>query len=184
MHMLHHISLDVADVQAAARFYDAALAPGVPHAGFHVAFSAPTRESVDAFHRAALAAGGEDRGRPVARAKRRILGAMAIPHARPGQAIDVRPLGERLAGEKTAALFKSEDLEVMRLVLPAGKSLSPHKVAAEITIQCIEGAIDVTAEGRSHALHAGELMFLAGGVVHGVTALQDASALVTVVLRK
>jgi catechol 2,3-dioxygenase-like lactoylglutathione lyase family enzyme len=32
--------------------------------GFHIAFSAPTRAAVDAFHRAALAAGGQDNGAP------------------------------------------------------------------------------------------------------------------------
>ncbi|HYD66580.1 VOC family protein [Azospirillum sp.] len=33
-------------------------------AGVHVAFRAPTREAVDAFHAAALAAGGADNGAP------------------------------------------------------------------------------------------------------------------------
>ena len=109
---------------------------------------------------------------------------MAMPHAHPGQPIDVQPLGPRLAQAKTVALFKSEDLEVMRLVLLAGKSLPPHSVPGEITVQCIEGRIDVTAEGRSHVLQAGQLLYLAGGVTHGVTALQDSSALVTVALRR
>lgn len=109
---------------------------------------------------------------------------MAIPHALPGQVVEVQPLGLRLAHEKTVALFKAQDLEVMRLVLPAGHSLPPHKVPGEITVQCIEGAIDVTAEGQSHVLHAGQMLYLSGGVMHGVTALQDASALVTVALRR
>lgn len=109
---------------------------------------------------------------------------MAIPHASPGQVIAVQPFGARLRSEKTVALFKSEDLELMRLVLPAGKSLPPHKVAGEITVQCIEGRIDVTADGRSHVLGAGQLLYLSGNVLHAVVALEDASALVTVALRK
>ena len=109
---------------------------------------------------------------------------MAIPHATPGQAVDVQPLGPRLATEKTAALFKSQDLEVMRLVLPAGKVVPPHKVPGEITVHCIEGAIDVTVDGQSRVLRAGHLLYLPGNVVHGVTALEDASALVTIVVRK
>jgi catechol 2,3-dioxygenase-like lactoylglutathione lyase family enzyme len=32
--------------------------------GLHVCFAAPTRQSVDAFHTAALAAGGKDNGQP------------------------------------------------------------------------------------------------------------------------
>ncbi|MEI9995726.1 MAG: VOC family protein [Rhizomicrobium sp.] len=35
-----------------------------PGAGFHLCFAAPTRASVDAFHAAALAAGGTDAGAP------------------------------------------------------------------------------------------------------------------------
>jgi quercetin dioxygenase-like cupin family protein len=108
---------------------------------------------------------------------------MAIAHANPGEARDVQPFGSRLPNEKTVALFKSEHLEVMRLVLLAGKSLPPHKVPGEITVQCIEGRIDVTAEGRSHVLEAGQLLYLSGGVTHGVVALEDASALVTIALR-
>jgi quercetin dioxygenase-like cupin family protein len=109
---------------------------------------------------------------------------MAIPHASPGQAIDLQPLGACLSSEKTSALFKARDLELMRLVLPAGKSLPPHRVPGEITIQCIEGAIDVTFDNQSHPLRAGQLLYLPGDVTHGVTALEDASALVTVVVRK
>jgi catechol 2,3-dioxygenase-like lactoylglutathione lyase family enzyme len=36
----------------------------VPGPGFHLAFCAPDRDSVDAFHRAALRAGGTDNGPP------------------------------------------------------------------------------------------------------------------------
>jgi quercetin dioxygenase-like cupin family protein len=108
---------------------------------------------------------------------------MAIKHADPGQSIDIRPLGCTLTTERTIALFKAKDLEVMRLVLTAGRSLPPHKVPGEITIQCIEGSIDVEAEGQSHLLHAGQLLYLSGNVLHSVTALESASALVTVALK-
>lgn len=109
---------------------------------------------------------------------------MALLHARSGEPISIQPLGTRLPSEKTTALFKSEQLEVIRLVLLAGRSLPPHAVPGEITVQCIEGEIDVTAEGESHVLRAGEFLFLSGNVSHGVAALQDSSALVTIVLGK
>ena len=35
-----------------------------PQSGLHVCFTAPTRKSVDAFHKAAIAAGGRDNGKP------------------------------------------------------------------------------------------------------------------------
>lgn len=105
--MLHHISLGVSDIDRAAAFYDAALAPlgyfrvwedlapgaddqavgyGVagggdklaiklrrkgqrpPGPGFHLAFAAPDRQAIAAFHAAALAHGGRDNGGPGLRA--------------------------------------------------------------------------------------------------------------------
>ena len=38
--------------------------PADPGSGLHFCFSAPNRPSVDAFHQAALAAGGRDNGAP------------------------------------------------------------------------------------------------------------------------
>ena len=35
-----------------------------PNSGLHFCFTAPSRKSVDAFHKAALAAGGRDNGKP------------------------------------------------------------------------------------------------------------------------
>jgi quercetin dioxygenase-like cupin family protein len=109
---------------------------------------------------------------------------MALAHAQPGQPVDVSPLGPRLAAAQTVALFKSEQLELMRLVLQAGKALPAHKVPGEITIHCLEGRMTVGADGTQHVLGAGQLLYLRGGVMHDVTALEDASALVTIVLHK
>lgn len=107
---------------------------------------------------------------------------MALQHALPGDPISVRPLGDQLPLHKTVALFKSQQLEVIRLVLRAGKGLPPHQVPGEITIHCIEGEMDVTAHGKRHVLAPGQMLFLEGGVSHGVLALQDCSALVTIAL--
>lgn len=109
---------------------------------------------------------------------------MALAHARPAQPIDVRPLGDALHSARTAALFKTDELEVIRLVLMAGKSLPPHKVPGEITIHCLEGKLEITCGKASHLLNAGELLYLLGGVEHGVLAHEDSSALVTLVLHK
>jgi quercetin dioxygenase-like cupin family protein len=109
---------------------------------------------------------------------------MSIPHAQSGEPTSVAPFGPAINQQRTAALFKSEQLEVMRLVLLAGKSMPAHKLAGEITIQCIEGRLEVEINGVSTLLKAGQLVFLLGAVPHSVTALEDASALVTIVLCK
>ncbi len=107
---------------------------------------------------------------------------MAIDHARPGEAVDVRPLGEDVRGERSKALFKARDLEVVRLVLRKGEGLAPHKVPGDITIHCLEGALSVSADGREHPMRARQLMYLQGDCMHGLLATEDASALVTIAL--
>ena len=82
---------------------------------------------------------------------------MAIPHAQPGEVIDVRPLGAGLATAKTSTLLKTEKVEVVRLVMAAGKMLNEHKAPGEITVHCLEGKIAFTALGQTHELLRGHL---------------------------
>jgi quercetin dioxygenase-like cupin family protein len=89
-----------------------------------------------------------------------------------------------LADARTTALFKTGMLEVMRVVLPAHKPMPTHQVKGDMTIHCLEGEIDLTANGQTQRMKAGQLVWLAGGVDHALTALKDASLLVTLVLQK
>ena len=96
--MIHHVSIGVSDIAKPRRFYDAALAPlgvkclsedasalgyggdgprlwllavgSVPRniPGLHICLEAGKRAQVDAFHAAAVKAGGADNGRPGLRA--------------------------------------------------------------------------------------------------------------------
>ena len=109
---------------------------------------------------------------------------MAIAHAAPGQLVDVQPLGSQLSEARTSALFKTDELEVMRVVLPAGKTVPAHKVRCEITIHCLEGEVELMAGGQTQRMKAGQLVWLEGSVDHALKAIQDASLLVTIVLRK
>lgn len=109
---------------------------------------------------------------------------MAISHANSGEAVDIRPLGSNLIASQTIALFKSKNLEVMRLVLPKGKGMPLHSVLGDITMQCIEGSIAVVVDGQIKPLGAGQLMYLSGGVEHSLTAVTDASVLVTIAFCK
>lgn len=108
---------------------------------------------------------------------------MAIPHLAPGERLTLMPSDLDLTTARTAALFKTEHLEVIRLVLRAGKSFPPHQVPGEITIQCLAGRLEVTANGSACTLEPGQLLYLGGGVVHSVLALEDACGVVTIILK-
>lgn len=109
---------------------------------------------------------------------------MAIPHAQASQVIDIRPLGDKFHETKTHTLLKTDNLEVLRLVLPAGKHLAEHKAPGEITVQCLEGEIQFTSPSGTQTLRPGELLFLNTAELHAVDAVQDSSVLVTLLLKK
>jgi quercetin dioxygenase-like cupin family protein len=105
---------------------------------------------------------------------------MAIPHAAPGEVIDVRPLGPNLQGSVTTTLIKTERLEVIRLILPTGKEIPTHETRGEITVQCLEGQVEFSTPTQTTKLEAGQLLFLPGGVRHSVKAVEAASVLLTI----
>lgn len=111
---------------------------------------------------------------------------MALSHANSGQPISLIPSAGALASAPTSVLFKTDHLEVIRVVLPGGKAFPPHKVAGDITVQCLSGAIEFAMgeEGaeRHVPLSAGELLYLEGGIRHGLRGLTDAVVLVSIVL--
>lgn len=107
---------------------------------------------------------------------------MAIPHANPGDVIEVRPLGSALATAKTATLLKTGKIEVVRLVMTAGKEIVQHKAPGEITVHCLEGKITFTALGQTHELTAGQMLYLGAGEPHSVKCIEDASFLLTILL--
>jgi quercetin dioxygenase-like cupin family protein len=107
---------------------------------------------------------------------------MAQAHAASGDIVDLRPLGAALPERVTTAIIKSAQLELVRLVLPSGKAMREHRVAGEITVQCIEGLIEFTTPGVSRRLSAGQLIHLQGGEPHSLLALADSTALLTICL--
>lgn len=108
---------------------------------------------------------------------------MTIQHAQPATVIDVRPLGTALAETKTGTLFKTENVEVIRMVMPTGKEISEHRAPGEIIVQCLEGEIAFTAREKTETLTAGQLLYLTPKEPHSVKCIEAASFLLTMILR-
>lgn len=108
---------------------------------------------------------------------------MSIHHAKSGEIIEL-PLGAVLSNSKTETLVKTANLELIRLVLPAGKDIPSHKAPGEITVQCLEGRVAFTTEAKTQELVAGQLLYLSAGEPHALKASEDSSLLVTLLLAK
>lgn len=109
---------------------------------------------------------------------------MAIAHAAPNEVIDVRPLRRRIREQDSELLIRTEHLEVFRYALPSGKSIQEHTAAGLMIVQCIEGAVAFTAQGRTQTLSAGDMLYLADRAPHALAALADSSLLVTILLHR
>jgi quercetin dioxygenase-like cupin family protein len=109
---------------------------------------------------------------------------MAIFHLSSGEVTSVLPLGDTLEQTQTTALFRERQLEVMRLVMPAGKGMPEHAVNGPITVQCIEGEVIFSFGNTDRLMRAGDLLYLAAGIPHKLAAIRSASVLVTIVLER
>ena len=109
---------------------------------------------------------------------------MALSHAQPGQVIDLRPLGAALADTKTQTIVKTESLEVIRVVMAAGKTLPPHSVPGELTLQCLEGKVEFAVGETKYELTSGSFLYLEGSRKHALYALENSSILVAIVLAR
>lgn len=105
---------------------------------------------------------------------------MSIPHAAPGEVVDIRPLGSALRDTVTTVLVKTDELEVIRLVVAAGKEIPPHQAKGTITVQCLEGRVAFVIDGQTSELAAGHLLYLPPGTRHAVQGLEDACVLLTI----
>ena len=107
---------------------------------------------------------------------------MALQHAASGDKIALSRGDDDIAFFTSVALVKTPHMELIRLVLPKERPLPRHKVDGEVTLQCLEGEIEVDAHDRITNLKPGEMLYLSAFVPHEVRALQDAVALMTILL--
>lgn len=106
---------------------------------------------------------------------------MALHHADSGEIIDIRPLGKQLKDAIATTLVKTAHMQVFRFPLRKGAEFAEHKVHGEITVQCLEGVVELGWGTHKQTLRAGELVYLKGDVPHALRGIEDTSVLVTIV---
>lgn len=111
---------------------------------------------------------------------------MALHHASPGEVVDLglpANAPDQVANQPVArAIVKTDRFEAIHLVLERGGKIPAHKVASEITLHCVQGAVSVTLADRTFALHAGQWVFFGENSVRGIDAITDAVLLMTIML--
>lgn len=101
-------------------------------------------------------------------------------HIEEGEIVNLRTLNDELSTDETYALVKTSDMEVIRMVMSEGKETKDHSVKGEVSIQCLDGSIEVDIEGQKQEMESGDWLFLEREREHAVRALTDAVLLVTI----
>jgi quercetin dioxygenase-like cupin family protein len=107
---------------------------------------------------------------------------MALHHARPGETVDLGPLGSGLRDARTMAIIKAHCFEAIRLIVQAGAEIPQHRVSGPITLHCLEGRVELGTDSKPIVLKAHDWIYLEGGAPHSVKAIDDSSLLLTIFL--
>ena len=105
---------------------------------------------------------------------------MSTGHVGAGEVINLQSLDGR-PEDTTLALVKTNDMEVIRMVLPRGKDIMEHSVDGEISVQCIKGKVLFQLDNNAHELTEGDWLYLEGNQKHALYAKSDAVLLITII---
>ena len=77
-------------------------------------------------------------------------------------------------------LVHEDGLTVVVMNLHAGAQLQQHAAPGPVTVQVLDGSVEMTVGGEQLPAPAGRLVAFAGSVPHAVRALEDSTLLLTV----
>ncbi len=108
---------------------------------------------------------------------------MATHHASPSEIVDLETWAQDLPNEHAKTIVKTHEMELARLVFPAGGEFPEHRVSGPVVIHCVKGEIEFTAMGATQILKPGQLLYLMPDEPHSLRALTNAVVLLTIIFK-
>lgn len=108
---------------------------------------------------------------------------MATHHASPSEIIDLETWAQDLPHEHAKVIVKTHEMELARLVFPAGSEFPDHSVSGPIVVHCIKGEVEFTAMGETRILKPGQLLYLMPDEPHSLRAITNAVVLLTIIFK-
>ncbi|HLR32425.1 MAG TPA: cupin domain-containing protein [Fodinibius sp.] len=105
---------------------------------------------------------------------------MSQGHIKTGEVINLETLRDGMPGNSTFALIKTDDMEVIRMVMPRGRDIMEHSVKGEMSVQCLKGGVIFQVEDKAHELTEGDWLHLSHNQPHAVHAKVDSVLLLTI----
>lgn len=101
-------------------------------------------------------------------------------HVQSGEIINLEMLKGDMQVDASYALIKTEDMEVIRMALPAGKDIDEHHLDGEVSIQCLKGHIQFHIDDSVLDLKPEDWVFLQKKQPFSYTAKEDTILLATI----
>ena len=108
---------------------------------------------------------------------------MATHHASPSEIVDLETWAQDLPHEHAKTIVKTHEMELARLVFPAGAEFPDHSVSGPVVIHCVKGEIESTAMGATQILKPGQLLYLMPDEPHSLRAITNAVVLLTIIFK-
>lgn len=105
-------------------------------------------------------------------------------HVTSGEVINLGTLKGEMDVDTSYALVKTEDMEVIRMALPKGKTINEHNVDGEMSVQCLRGHILFTVDGQAVELTGDDWMYLQKKQSFSYSVKNDTVLLVTILFTK
>jgi quercetin dioxygenase-like cupin family protein len=109
---------------------------------------------------------------------------MTKPLAKPGDIVDLHPSTMSLDTQQITVLAKTQDVEIIQLLIPKGSSIPTYQAEGEIILHCVEGRVSLAVLDELHELRAGQLLYLALNEPFSIKGLEHASVLATIIAPK
>ena len=109
---------------------------------------------------------------------------MTDTHDRPGHLVEILPAETSLSASETSRLVQTNDLEVIRLIVPAGQDVPTHEIQGEIVVHCVVGRVSIRAMEVIQELRANQLLRYKTNEPISVQGIENAVLLVTIVRRR
>lgn len=101
-------------------------------------------------------------------------------HVGSGEVVNLQKLKDKIGAEMSYTLVKTENMEVIRMVLPRGKRIEEHRVKGEIQLHCLKGKILFQIGKEVRTLQKDDWLFLYKKTPHSLSAEKDSVLLLTI----
>lgn len=79
-------------------------------------------------------------------------------------------------------VFKSNKMRIVLIALHSGAVMKKHTAAGMISVQVLEGRMEFATDVQTTGLSKGQMLALHKGIPHSVTAIEETTFLLTIVL--